>query len=774
MRLGGDRRAQSVQIGAIILFGFLVVALSTYQAAVVPQENAAVEFRHSQAAQDDLVGLGNSIDSTGRTGEAAPAAVKLGTRYPTRVFAVNPPPAAGSLRTAPGDNVTVSGVEVVSTSGGEANDYWSTERNFSTNALVYRPGYHEYDESPVTRYEATGLVNEFDGGTLLVDEPTVVRGNRITLVTLRGTLSEEGVGLVSVDPSAVSAIDRRETVTGDVALTVPSTLGADAWRTEVLADELAAGWVNETTQAGPNRIRIELNASRTYSLGLAAVGVGTDASATSEPAYIDVERAPGAASTGSVREVVVEVRDEYGNPVGNQQVSGATTGGSGSLVDTTVTTDDAGRAVFEYRATGTGTATLRASYDGLSGFDADAPADATTSFPVSGGGTGVGNGTYDLVWDVDRIDDATGVEYVASNDTVVIDATVASSPVDVTVRASNRAGEPIEGATVDYATSNATVARFPAGSSTGETGSDGRATVQLSIGDGDGEVYASVGGTSDSLGVRVVGGAGGDPLPSGAVAYDDANGNGAYDEGELAYTASQLRSFQQPSVDLVVERDAEANGFDVTAGSITVEPGATMTVESFGSTTLRAENGDVRLAGTVDGRNAGGSEVRLIGDGVDASGGTILAAGSVTVTGQTGAVALDAASIDTSGGNGRSVTVTADTDVSARNAAIVSTEQLRIEADGGPLDANGASLDTSPGNQAGVTLGSNGDMTLTDAELVGDEFSTFTADLTVASATLFVDGSEIKRGNGDGKELTYDPDGATVGGSPAVGTVSAD
>jgi hypothetical protein len=95
-----DDRGQSIQIGAVLLFGALVVALAGYQAFVVPQQNEAVEFSHSQTVQNDIQELRNALVSA--TGEASTRSVSvtLGTRYPDRAFAVNPGPASGSLRTA--------------------------------------------------------------------------------------------------------------------------------------------------------------------------------------------------------------------------------------------------------------------------------------------------------------------------------------------------------------------------------------------------------------------------------------------------------------------------------------------------------------------------------------------------------------------------------------------------------------------------------------------------------------------------------------------------
>jgi len=96
-----------VQVGAVLLFATIIIALSVYQATVVPAENSDVEYRHSQQVQGQLVDVRNALVATAETGDARPATVSLGTEYPNRVFLVNPPPAAGTLRTDTYDDPTV-------------------------------------------------------------------------------------------------------------------------------------------------------------------------------------------------------------------------------------------------------------------------------------------------------------------------------------------------------------------------------------------------------------------------------------------------------------------------------------------------------------------------------------------------------------------------------------------------------------------------------------------------------------------------------------------
>lgn len=395
-------RAVTVQIGAVILFGFLIVALSTYQATVVPDQNREVEFLHSQEVKTDMVELSSSITATGRTGDAAPATVKLGTRYPSRAFFVNPPPASGSLRTVEpaGDgNVTLENVSVVSSANGEAADYWDVpaNRNKSTRFVVYEPGYNLYREAPTTRYESGVAFDRFsNGANLTLTDQQVVEGDRITLIAVSGDLTRNGVSTMSVDPEAVSTVSRRERVDGKLNVTIPTTLNATRWE-ELLAAEIDDGWVNGTQQNGPNRVTIELNDSRTYSLGIAAVHVGSGDAPDRSPAYLDVDRRPSEMSEGTTREVVVEVRDQFGNPVSGTSVTGYAP--DGSFVGGTtarVRTNDDGRAVFEYTA-GSANTTLNFSFaddPAAAGFDASTAENASVDVAVNDGG-GDGGGDSD-------------------------------------------------------------------------------------------------------------------------------------------------------------------------------------------------------------------------------------------------------------------------------------------------------------------------------------------------------------------------------------------
>jgi hypothetical protein len=404
MGFGGDERGVTVQIGAVLLLGIVVLSLSVYQVTVVPADNEQVEFDHNKAVQRDMLELRNGLLRAGSSGGLQPTTVAVGTRYPTRTVFVNPPPATGRLRTVPQtafvvDNATATGGD------GETDDFWTgDERAYSTNALVYRPEYSVYPNAPTTVYESSVLVNRFAENTsITLTDQAVVDGRRITFVTVTGNLSKATSDTVSVDARPVSAAGDRVSVSasgGDnVTLTVPTTVGADVWRTRLLAEEMDTGnpdddrYVSDVRNVtGEQAVEIELESGATYELGLARVGVGTGV--TSErAAYLTVVDAPAALAPGETGRVVLEVRDRFNNPVSGVTVDGATV--DGDLSPPEVTTSPDGRAVFEYSNSDAGTVEVTFTLDDAvdpagNGFDASKPENASVEIEVQSGSGGSG------------------------------------------------------------------------------------------------------------------------------------------------------------------------------------------------------------------------------------------------------------------------------------------------------------------------------------------------------------------------------------------------
>lgn len=372
MGFGGNRRGQSVQIGAVLLFGVLVLSLTTYQATVVPQENGEVEFNHNQRVQNDLLQLRNGVLGTATSGSARPVTVELGTRYPARAFLVNPGPASGSLRTVDLGGTSEIGVSNAAAVDGETADFWDgSGKTYSTHGIDYTPNYNEFDSAPTTAYENTVVYNrapvETGGGVVSRSEQTVVDGRTLNLVALQGELDTAAVESLSVSLDGDSAPARTVAVTDSgSALTVeiPTELPESTWQ------ELLDGQLDRDTSAGDasdgddqyvaalsctnpdpcGTLTLTFETGVTYDLRLAGVSVGSGSVSTAPTYAVDLQGDDTSIPEGGSQKLVVQIRDRYNNPVSGVLVSLTTSPSDGSVTALSPTTDDDGEAVFRYDA----------------------------------------------------------------------------------------------------------------------------------------------------------------------------------------------------------------------------------------------------------------------------------------------------------------------------------------------------------------------------------------------------------------------------------------
>ena len=352
MRFRDDRRAVALQVGAILLLGFLVIGLALYQATVVPDQNERVEFDHNQQVQQSLQDVRNSILRTASAERTSPTTVPLGTRYPTRVVAVNPPPSSGTVTTEPGGEVTLVNATAIND---ETADFWNgTDRSYATARLSYRPDYSLYQSAPRTTYADTVLYNEFDGGTRAVTDQRLLEGNLLYVVALNGSYGRSGTGAVSVSPTPVSTSDRTVAVNGsDMAIKVTTDLSEDEWE-RLLADQYESnggrieGNASGVTVNG-DTLTVDLVSNRTYRLRMAKVGVGTGVTDTHEQ-YLTVVDGADSVTAGGTRRIELEVRDGYNNPVSGVTVEASVNRSDAAVRPNNGTSDGQGRIVYEYVA----------------------------------------------------------------------------------------------------------------------------------------------------------------------------------------------------------------------------------------------------------------------------------------------------------------------------------------------------------------------------------------------------------------------------------------
>jgi len=549
VRLRADDRGVTVQIGTVLLFAVLIVLVSTYQATVVPQQNEQVEYNHNQRVHGDLQDLRDELHRTAATGTGGTATVSLGTRYPERALFVNPAPPSGRLATTSAAAVAVRNAEAT----GETADYWDgTERAFSTKELTYEPRYSVYQDPPTTVYRNGVLYNRFADATVTLAGQQLVEGNRISLVALGGTLSESTNGDASVNVQPVSAATRTVTVRNqpdeDVTVVVPTDLSAGEWE-ELLAGELdEAGddpdsYVSAVESVdGEDAVRIVFEPG-TYELRTARVGVGSDVSDTAPTYAVDVVGDGATVREDGTQRVVVEVRDEYNNPVSGIDVTVTTAPSKGVVYDAvsgdesdqTVTTDGDGRAAFVYEPTadvsGTEADSFELGFDGPDGDEAAGSTDAeAAAFEVEMYGSDGSGQAYQVGWLETASDADNGDALTCDGETCNWDASV-SETVSLTAGT-----DPIaDNAEVRFATSNTSIASI-SGSDVDTTGPDGNATVTLRA-ESDGNVlaYASSGGSGDDLTIEISNSGNGDGGQAEIVEIE-AQGSTAGQSGKVTFT----------------------------------------------------------------------------------------------------------------------------------------------------------------------------------------------------------------------------------------------
>lgn len=364
MPSGPADRAQAIQIGAVLIFGILIVFLALYQAFVVPDQNEEIEFNHNTELQSDLVDLRSTVNSMPGTTTTQSSSVTLGVRYPSRAIFVNPGPVSGTLQTTGTTDDTLNLTIHNATADGNTGDYWNgTSQSYNTGAIEYRPSYNLYATAPRTVYEHSVVYNSFNPDTTLsLTDQAIISGDTITLVALNGSFMESRVDTASIDFEPVSTNTRTVRVGNEshnVTISVPTGMNESEWR-EVFEEEMTDNGGNVT---GVNTTDIEDHDDLSllevdlepgnYSLQLSKVGSGTGITETQATYMTDIGGDGATITAGQSRELVVEVRDEFNNPISEETVEGFAEGGE--FADSgddriAVETDNDGQITVEYSA----------------------------------------------------------------------------------------------------------------------------------------------------------------------------------------------------------------------------------------------------------------------------------------------------------------------------------------------------------------------------------------------------------------------------------------
>lgn len=166
-----DDRAVSEVLGAMLLFGIIVLAIGGYQAFVVPQQNAEIEHEHDMQINDEFPAIQEAISNAAASGKQRTTSLSLGKDYPSRVFAMGVPTATGNLKTGPEGTISIDGHDLQDTCGVEPK----------TRSIKYRANYHELDDTGQFVYEHGVTYRLYDGRAVERTNQELISDNTIRL-----------------------------------------------------------------------------------------------------------------------------------------------------------------------------------------------------------------------------------------------------------------------------------------------------------------------------------------------------------------------------------------------------------------------------------------------------------------------------------------------------------------------------------------------------------------------------------------------------------------
>lgn len=267
MGFRGANRGQSEVIGALLIFAVIVAFIGLNQAFLVPQANEDVEFKHNNDVQRDIVDLRAATTEAAASNQPRSRTVALGTDYPSRFVAINPPPASGTVRTVSGDGPFDADHDDL-----DLKAVCGTDGAPDTKFLTYRPDYNEYQNALPMTVENTVTYRTTDEDPLLSTGQMFVHGEQINIIRYAGNVSETSDQTASLDlvPSETGRTTV-DTSNETLKITIPTRLPANEW------DRLTASSpVTPHEVDGRNRVKFRFEDDTTYEVQCTTVGINEE------------------------------------------------------------------------------------------------------------------------------------------------------------------------------------------------------------------------------------------------------------------------------------------------------------------------------------------------------------------------------------------------------------------------------------------------------------------------------------------------------------------
>ena len=360
LEFSSDERGVSEVMGAILVFGILIVLLGIIQTQAVPAQNQEVEFKHNQEVQGDFAELQQSVSKSVRDGNRRSVSFSLGASYPSRLLFINPPDPSGAVRSTDAQTaeIVAQGGDIQSPEG-QVNERIQNvntpgELSFELRSLVYEPNYNEYQNPPSLVSEYGVMYLNASDSSVVVENRAVVDGTTISLVSTAGDFDRSSAATrplgVDAAPAPTTTVPIQHGTPGPnnfIELTLPTRLGQEQW------DSIVSGQSNidsANVDATANEVTLELRSQDSsgnpieYELEVPRYEVDNSAPSPS-PTYVATDAGSSKrVPPGEGVEVTAEVRDEYNNPIPGEPV---TFNAPGFVSSKQVRADENGRATVQ-------------------------------------------------------------------------------------------------------------------------------------------------------------------------------------------------------------------------------------------------------------------------------------------------------------------------------------------------------------------------------------------------------------------------------------------
>lgn len=327
--LSQDTRAQSIQIGFILLLVMLVAFAGAYQSTVVEERTERIEISHYQQITNDLTQL---HEQTRSSTASQPVTINTYITYPTSIFAY--PPDHGNTLQTTSDSATISLSNASSTDG--LNHLNGSELTYTTKFLQFTPYYAQHDAGTLTLEHGT-LTRE-NGYSPVTD--SVIDDNEINLVMLHGDVATTQDTTITAHTRTPKPVRISNTNDDPLTITLDTTLSESKWRS-ILDDERTTnnGHITDidyTTDTPYNTVHITLEANTTYELYTYRNTLGSESDSTTAHYLAPTTTEVGVAE-GNTKYLIVEVRDKWNRPVSGATLNATTNTGNVEVVDTSNT-----------------------------------------------------------------------------------------------------------------------------------------------------------------------------------------------------------------------------------------------------------------------------------------------------------------------------------------------------------------------------------------------------------------------------------------------------